>query len=572
MSDESKARVLVPLAVAAIAVVIGRFIGLPGVNTEELQALMALTSWVVLPPVSVIGVTLPTLVCVQLILIGARAETRGYRIGASIYLVLSAVQGLALALFFENADAEYLGEGLVSSHGWGFRLLVASAVTGGAALTWILARWIDRTETCWGAPYLFLVWTVIAYAEASINQGLALGLGASPLGTMAPWLLAPVTLFALGVALYIWPVKRWPILEARFPIRSPLDVIAVANCGLVLTAFAQGRFGTPTPTAYAVGGFAVATLGVGLAVVLAKSATKTKESRSWGALAFGFGFLSVTLMLMGVGFVESGGVGRMTADGPLRGELDFDLTLDAEGEFLPDEPAAMEARLEALGADADASIESLTTIQLKVRNASSREAVLSALEPVTLGIYAMHDLFEARPELMDELELETRFGDRPGQPRSGEGECALVREWLTENNDDDACRYRIEVEDESSESENRCALHCLAGEPVLTSSDIEEATVTYSPYDNRPTVLVTLDAEGARKFGDATSENVHRPIAIVVGRKVVSAPVVNEPIYGGSLQISLGGMLAPDEAEREARMLAERLHSPHRTVTRFRAR
>ena len=43
---------------------------------------------------------------------------------------------------------------------------------------------------------------------------------------------------------------------------------------------------------------------------------------------------------------------------------------------------------------------------------------------------------------------------------------------------------------------------------------------------------------GARKFAEATRENVGKPFAIVLDNKVISAPVIREPILGGSGQIS----------------------------------
>jgi preprotein translocase subunit SecD len=43
---------------------------------------------------------------------------------------------------------------------------------------------------------------------------------------------------------------------------------------------------------------------------------------------------------------------------------------------------------------------------------------------------------------------------------------------------------------------------------------------------------------GAKRFGEVTKENVGRPFAIVLDSKVISAPVIREPILGGSGQIS----------------------------------
>ena len=47
-----------------------------------------------------------------------------------------------------------------------------------------------------------------------------------------------------------------------------------------------------------------------------------------------------------------------------------------------------------------------------------------------------------------------------------------------------------------------------------------------------------FDTLGGKKFADVTKKNVNRPFAIVLDGKVISAPVIREPILGGSGQIS----------------------------------
>ena len=56
--------------------------------------------------------------------------------------------------------------------------------------------------------------------------------------------------------------------------------------------------------------------------------------------------------------------------------------------------------------------------------------------------------------------------------------------------------------------------------------------------NNEPVVSFKFDTAGARRFGDATRENVGKPFAIVLDNKVISAPVIREPILGGSGIIS----------------------------------
>ena len=62
-----------------------------------------------------------------------------------------------------------------------------------------------------------------------------------------------------------------------------------------------------------------------------------------------------------------------------------------------------------------------------------------------------------------------------------------------------------------------------------------------------------FDGQGARRFGDATRANVGRRFAIILDDKVISAPTINEPITGGSGQIS--GSFTPETANDLAVLL-----------------
>src|SRR6202022_4944951 len=62
-------------------------------------------------------------------------------------------------------------------------------------------------------------------------------------------------------------------------------------------------------------------------------------------------------------------------------------------------------------------------------------------------------------------------------------------------------------------------------------------------FDQRtsePIVSFKFNLNGARRFAQVTQENVGRPFAIVLDNEVISAPVIREPILGGSGQISGG--------------------------------
>jgi preprotein translocase subunit SecD len=74
--------------------------------------------------------------------------------------------------------------------------------------------------------------------------------------------------------------------------------------------------------------------------------------------------------------------------------------------------------------------------------------------------------------------------------------------------------------------------------PLLTGEDLIDAQPSFEQNTNEPVVSFRLSTGGARKFGLVTSQNVGRPFAIVLDDEVISAPVIREPITGGSGQIS----------------------------------
>ncbi len=67
---------------------------------------------------------------------------------------------------------------------------------------------------------------------------------------------------------------------------------------------------------------------------------------------------------------------------------------------------------------------------------------------------------------------------------------------------------------------------------------LTNAQGTVDPQTNEAVVNITFDSQGARRFADLTTENVNRPFAIILDEEVLSAPNINEPILGGTAQIS----------------------------------
>ena len=73
---------------------------------------------------------------------------------------------------------------------------------------------------------------------------------------------------------------------------------------------------------------------------------------------------------------------------------------------------------------------------------------------------------------------------------------------------------------------------------VVSGEDLVDAQPGFDQRTSEPIVSFRFNANGARRFAQATQENVGRPFAIVLDNEVISAPVIREPIIGGSGQIS----------------------------------
>jgi len=73
---------------------------------------------------------------------------------------------------------------------------------------------------------------------------------------------------------------------------------------------------------------------------------------------------------------------------------------------------------------------------------------------------------------------------------------------------------------------------------MVSGEELTDATQGYDQQTNEPVVNIRFNGSGGKKFGRVTSENVNRPFAIILDGTVLSAPNINEPILGGSAQIS----------------------------------
>lgn len=90
-------------------------------------------------------------------------------------------------------------------------------------------------------------------------------------------------------------------------------------------------------------------------------------------------------------------------------------------------------------------------------------------------------------------------------------------------------------------------------EPFLTGADVAEADAGTDQFAGQPVVTIRFTPEAATRLGAVTAANINGKVAIVLDGTVLSAPIIREPVLGGSAQIS-GNFTVPD-AENLALLL-----------------
>jgi preprotein translocase subunit SecD len=73
---------------------------------------------------------------------------------------------------------------------------------------------------------------------------------------------------------------------------------------------------------------------------------------------------------------------------------------------------------------------------------------------------------------------------------------------------------------------------------LVSGGELTDAQPGFDQRSGEPIVSFRFNSSGSRKFAQATVDNVGQRFAIVLDNEVISAPVIREPITGGSGQIS----------------------------------
>jgi preprotein translocase subunit SecD len=72
---------------------------------------------------------------------------------------------------------------------------------------------------------------------------------------------------------------------------------------------------------------------------------------------------------------------------------------------------------------------------------------------------------------------------------------------------------------------------------MINGEQIADATQNYDDQ-NRVAVQIRFDSQGSQRFARVTQANVRRRFAIILDNRIISAPVINEPILGGTASVA----------------------------------
>lgn len=88
----------------------------------------------------------------------------------------------------------------------------------------------------------------------------------------------------------------------------------------------------------------------------------------------------------------------------------------------------------------------------------------------------------------------------------------------------------------------------------LTGRYLQKAELGFDQNTQEPIVLLRFNKEGSKIFEKLTEKNIGKPLAIYIDNMLISSPVVQEKISGGSARIT--GKFTVDEAKKLARNLS----------------
>ena len=122
--------------------------------------------------------------------------------------------------------------------------------------------------------------------------------------------------------------------------------------------------------------------------------------------------------------------------------------------------------------------------------------------------------------------------DDPGRIKTLLGKTAnLTFQFITQKQEETFGTEKIFFEDGNQEA-------VVSKRIIISGENLVDAKPRMDTQTNETVVTFSLDRVGSKKFGKATSTGIGKRLAIILDGKIISAPVVQDAIIGGSGQIT----------------------------------
>jgi protein-export membrane protein SecD len=201
------------------------------------------------------------------------------------------------------------------------------------------------------------------------------------------------------------------------------------------------------------------------------------------------------------------------------GGAEYDLTDDGQGNFaLKISPTFQrQMQTQVLG-------QSIEVVRRRIDELGTREPTIQQQgeDRILVQVPGLKDPEELKRLLSTTAKMTFRLVDMTGNVQA-------------------AARGNVPPDDEllNETDKSGATVPYLVQRRIMVSGDrLQRANAGLDPRGGGWVVNFVFDSRGAKEFGDVTKANVGKLFAIVLDDKVISAPVIREPILGGSGQIS----------------------------------
>jgi preprotein translocase subunit SecD len=227
----------------------------------------------------------------------------------------------------------------------------------------------------------------------------------------------------------------------------------------------------------------------------------------------------------------------LTTGAGLTGQRDWDFqVLDGNRIVLTPTKAGID---QAVAQAMEAAIE---VVRKRIDKMGTREPTIirQGTNRIVVQVPGLKDPKALKDQLKQTAQLEFKLVDQNALPSDVEKGIVPPGSQIVPCKDAKACGGATQI-----------AVRRLGG---IRGDRLTGATQSFDQQTKEPVVSIQFDAQGGAKFADLTTKNVGKPFAIILDKEVLSAPNINEPIIGGSAQIS--GSFTTESASQLAISLA----------------